>query len=185
MYICRVYRVWIIVSVYGKTHAGSSWRIYAYATRDRVGSFQGCPETERRAIVSASRPAVKAIEKRITTRHREAPALTMPVTCHHLFELCRRTRSFKLADTHPTSTHLHAAPLSSRPAMANEHHRMLDFGSNWLYSPTYNGPFRPLRTKYLCRWFVLPSYAGPRAVRVTIDLSYPKSEMSFSWMNCL
>lgn len=97
-----------------------------------------------RSAASASRQSKLgfiAIEKRITTWHREAPVLTMPVTCHHCFELCRHALSSKLAGTHP-SLRLPACP-ACRSAMANEHHCMLDFGSNRLYSPTCNGPFQP------------------------------------------
>lgn len=66
--------------------------------------FRVAPKRGGGSAMSASRQSKLgfiAIEKRITTWHREAPVLTMPVTCHHCFELCRHALSSKLAGTHP------------------------------------------------------------------------------------
>jgi len=94
----------------------------------------------RRASTSASRPSKQArfiaIEKRITTWHREAPVLTMPVTCHHRFELCRRALSSKLADSIPPPLLTYVLPpaLACGPAGSQwTPHSMLHFESNRLY----------------------------------------------------
>lgn len=109
----------------------------------RVASKRGEGST-----VSASRQSKLgfiAIEKRITTWHREAPVLTMPVTCHHCFELCRHGLSSKLAGTHPLSPSLTCMSLCRLSFCRGKWTPLctLDFGSNRLYSPTCNGPFQP------------------------------------------
>lgn len=112
-----------------------------------VGNFQGCSETAARRT-SASRPAVKAarfiaIEKRITTRYREAQ---ISQCRSHVTIALNYAATFFLLSTsvriHPPSTYLRTSPYACRPATTNEHHAMLDFGSNRLDSFTCNSNTR-------------------------------------------
>lgn len=120
-------------------HEGSS-RQFSGLARNGAEGYR-----RRRAGRPSKQARFIAIEKRITTRHREAPALTMPVTCHHLFELCRRTLSSKLAGTHPTSTHLHVRlPTLFSPCRDQWTPPYARFRiQSDIHSPIYNGPFQP------------------------------------------
>lgn len=119
--------LWIIVSVYGRRFLLGKflqgWHMYAMNDRSRQFSGLLRNDAEDRYVGETSKQArFIAIEKRITTRYREAQAFTMPVTCHHCFEPCRHVLSSKLLGTHPPSTYLHIPSFSCRPAMTNEHY---------------------------------------------------------------
>lgn len=169
----------IIVSVYERRSCPAS--LFKGSTclrhkRSQSVIFRVAPKQRGRLLRRrVDRPSKQAwfiaIEKRITTRHREAQALTMPVTCHHCFEPCRHVLSSKLAGTHPPSTYLHISPFACRSATTNEHHTMLNFGSNRLYSSTCNSN-SPLQSKdEPCMQAICPINIRVFAVHVVIDLS--------------
>jgi len=138
----------------------------------------------RRASASASRPSKQArfiaIEKRITTWHREAPVLTMPVTCHHRFELCRRALSSKLADSIPPPLLTYVLPpaLACGPAGSQwTPHSTLHFESNWLYlqPARFSLKDRTCRLSDVHAGYLSCHYMGLCTVRMTITrVDYPK-----------
>lgn len=124
---------------------------------DRSRQFSGLLRNgaEDRRSRRAGRPSKQArfiaIEKRITTRYREAQALTMPVTCHHCFEPCRHVLSSKLAGTHPPSTYLHI-PCHDQWTLCS-----ISDPIGYTCPPATAIPGSVARTSRICRLFVLPS----------------------------